>query len=104
MYYQFIPIWKDNSLSCSEKQEKGAFGAYFDGDNSIIRTKFNSLKDGLEAARLDGTCLREKNWEIFECSCFGYVKKRIMLKSLQSQGLLSQLVDKDNISEIYNFL
>lgn len=93
MYYKFIPIWKDNS-------RPGKWGEFI-GDNSIVNTKFASISDGLEAARLDRTCLREQNWEILECNWL--TKKRIMLKTLYERGYLSDKIDNDNISEIYNF-
>lgn len=95
MYYKFIPVWKDNSRKN---------WAYFIGDDSIVHTKFKSIKDGLIAAELDGTCLRENNWEILECTCFGLIQKRITLRTLYDEGYLSPIIDKDNISTTYNFL
>jgi hypothetical protein len=93
-YYTFNPIWKDNS-----KKSKSDF--YFIGDNSICGTKFKSIQDGLIAAKLDGTGLREENWEILECGWI--LKTRIMLESLYNKGYLSDKIDKDDISLIYNF-
>ncbi len=95
MYYIFNPVWKDNN------RHKWAT---FIGDNSICYTHFDSIEDGLEAIKLDGTCLRENNWEIFECDWFGLKRNRIMLKTLYNQGYLSKKINKDEISEIYNFI
>ena len=92
-YYIFNPIWKDNSQANRNM--------FFEGDDTICYTKFNSIEDGLVAAQIDGTGLRETNWEILECGWF--LKKRIMLKTLYNMGYLSNKIDRDNISLIYNF-
>jgi hypothetical protein len=99
MYYQFIPNWKNNSLSRHEKYELKLFGGEFIGDDSIVHTKFRTLADGVEAMKLDGTCLREKNWTVLECSFFS--RKRIMLKSLHDMGYFSQELHSDDISEYH---
>lgn len=91
MYYTFNPIWKDNTRPNKMST--------FVGDNRICSTKFRSLEDGFEAARLDGTCFRESNWEVFEHSLF--CKKRIMLKTLQKLGFFSPVVKKDIFGEYY---
>lgn len=99
-YYHFIPIWKDNSRPHPDPY----WGNFeFVGDNSIVFTKFNSIEDGLEAAKLDGTALREQNWEILKCKqkLFWTIKSRIMLKTLHSQGYLSSEIKRDSISEYY---
>lgn len=75
----------------------------FIGDDTIVRTKFKSIEDGLEATRLDGTGLREINWNILECSWFGLLQKRIMLKSLANAGYISASTKRDHISEFYSF-
>jgi hypothetical protein len=95
MYYKFIPVWKDNSRETR--------WATFVGNDSIVRTNFASIKDGIEAMRLDGTCLREKNWEVLECSCFGMIQKKIMLKTLYDMGYFSRVISSDNISSYYSF-
>ena len=99
-YYKFIPIWKDNSRPHFDSM----WGNFtFDGDNSIVNARFNSIEDGLEAARIDATALREQNWEILKCEekFFWTPKSRIMLKTLHSQGYLADKVEKDSVSEIY---
>ena len=100
IYYRFIPIWKDNTRP--QELDGWTGGVAFIGDNRICYTKFSTLEDGIEAARLDGTCLREQNWEIFRCSWFH--KTRIMLKSLWKSGLLAPEINHDNISEYYSFI
>jgi len=90
-YYIFNPIWKDNTRANK--------WAEFIGDNSICYTKFASIKDGLIAAKLDGTALREQNWEIFEC--YFFYKKRIMIETLYNQGYLLPKITEDSISKIF---
>lgn len=70
MYYKFIPIWKTRN---------------FIGCKDIIYTKFASIEDGLVAAEIDGTALREENWNIFEYSFLGLLKKKISLRSLYNK-------------------
>jgi hypothetical protein len=99
MYYQFIPNWKNNFLSRYEKSNLELFDGQFIGDDSIVHTKFRTLADGVEAMKLDGTCLREKNWTVLECSFFS--RKRIMLKSLHDMGYFLPGLHRDDISEYY---
>jgi len=103
-YYQFIPIWKSNK----PRHRKMSGGFWFVGDNSICDTKFKSIADGLDAANGDGTLLREENWEIYECSFFGLLKTRIMLGTLERDGLLTSYYDEysnlcANTSKVYVF-
>lgn len=99
-YYQFIPIWKDNSRP---QYIEGWGRSRFVGDTSIVHTKFNSIEDGLEAAKLDGTALREKNWEVLKCDkgFFFTTRTRIMFRTLYNQGYLSNEVKSDSVSEYY---
>jgi hypothetical protein len=91
MYYIFNPIWKDNTRPGK---------ARFVGDNSICYTKFKSIEDGVLAAKLDQTALRESNWEIWECR-FLRRKKPITLASLRDLGYLSDKMTIDEIGIIY---
>ena len=99
-FYRFIPVWKDNS----RPQHIDGWGkSCFVGNDDIVHTKFNSIEDGLESAKLDGTALREQNWEIFKCykGFFTTARVRIMIKTLHDQGHLSNEIKRDSVSEYY---
>lgn len=96
IYYKAISKWKDNS-------NNNPF--YFVGDSSIIEYNFKSLEDALEAAKNDGTGLREQNWDFYEIhDYFVFSRKlKLTLESLQKLGYLSSQTTTDNISKIYHF-
>ena len=103
MYYTFNPIWKDNRIY-HPLDGWGDGQCEFIGDNSICYTHFASIEDGLEAARLDKTALRESNWRIYECSYCGLIKKRIMLKTLFKRGYFSYAFKSDRFGDYYLFI
>ncbi len=94
MFYKAIPVWKDNSKNKNWE---------FIGDDTIVHTHFKTIEDAVEAMRLDGTALRERNWEVFECDYFGLIQKRIMLKSLWKLGYFYEKINKDEFGEYYSF-
>lgn len=100
-YYKAIPLWKDNSRN---NVLYGCGPVRFVGNNEIVNQKFDSIEEALIAAKNDGTCLRPKNWEFSKHSgIFSRHKTIISVEWLYQNGYLSEKIDSDNISKIYNF-
>lgn len=97
-YFKVIPIWKDNS----RPKRIGDCPGDFVGDTSILDKVFGTIESALFAMKEDGTCLREKNWEIVGYyGWFGW--HNIPLAELHRLGYLAEKVEKDSHSEYYRF-
>lgn len=91
MYYQMYPTMFTRNYCFNNQWEM-----------DLLTNKYDTIQEALNFAKQTKICLREQNWYIYKCSwLFG--KVRISLKSLYDDRYLDKKIDKDEISEIYNY-